>query len=83
MIQGESKKRFNLHFQHHQDFLEDKKFCNINYSHSAISEQVLKLFGQCQNCQNLIFEWPYQLYKTIFEKYFLVKMFTVMFLNMY
>ena len=59
VIQGESKKSFNLQFQHHQDFLEDKKFCNINYSHSAISEQVLKLFGQCQNCQNLIFEQPY------------------------
>ena len=50
-----------------------KKICNTNYSQSTISELVLKIFGQCQNCQNTTFEWPYQLYKTILEKYFFVK----------
>ena len=45
-------------------------FCNTNYRQSTISEQVLKVFGQGQNCQNSTFKWPYQLYKTILEKCF-------------
>ena len=41
------------------------------------------MFGQCQNCQNSSFKWPYQQYKAILEKYFFVKMLTRMLLLMY
>ena len=53
-----------------------------NYRQSTIFEQVLKIFGECQNCQNWTFKRPYQLYKAISEKYFFVKMFTMMLLHM-
>ena len=45
--------------------------------------QVLNIFGDGQNCQNKTFKWLYQVYKTILEKYFFVKMFTMMLLHMY
>ena len=35
-------------------------FCNRNNRQSTIFEQNLETFGQCQNCQNLTFKWPYQ-----------------------
>ena len=37
-------------------------FCNRNNRQSTIFEQNLETFGQCQNCQNLTFKWPYELY---------------------
>ena len=55
----------------------------IKITDKLLSLTILKIFGQCQNCQNSIFTWPYQLYKAISGKHFFVKMFTMMFLLMY
>ena len=48
----DNKKSVILHFQHYLDYVKWKFFCNRNYKQNTISEQVLKTFGQCQNCQN-------------------------------
>ena len=45
-------------------FCQKKLLCNENYRQNTIFEQNLKTFGECQNCQNLTFKWPYQLYKS-------------------
>ena len=67
---------------HDPDYLQWIFFC-IYYRQSTISQQILETFGQCQNCQNQTFKWLYQLYKTMLEKYFFVKKFTMMLLYMY
>ena len=52
-----SQKKLSFdNFQHYQDYLEWRFFCYENKRQRTISEQILKTFGQCQNCQNLTFE---------------------------
>ena len=83
MISGVQKKGTFSHFQHNQDYLEQKSFYSRKYRQSAISEPILVTFGGCQNCQNQTFNWPYQLYKSKYEKYFFVKRNTMMLFCMY
>ena len=64
VIQPDAKKSNNWHFQHHGDYFEQKFFCNRNNRPKTISEQILKTFGQCQNCQYQTFKQPYQLYES-------------------
>ena len=82
-ISGVQKKGTFSHFQHNQDYLEQKSFYSRKYRQSAISEPILVTFGGCQNCQNQTFNWPYQLYKSKYEKYFFVKRNTIMLFCMY
>ena len=49
---GWLKKSFSWHFQHYQDHLQYEFLYSQNYRQSTISEQILKIFGECQNCQN-------------------------------
>ena len=49
---GWLKKGFFWHFQHYQDCLHYRFFNNENYRQCTTSEQILKAFGQSQNCQN-------------------------------
>ena len=52
-----SQKKLSFdNFQHYRDYLEWRFFCNENKRQRTISEQILKTFGQCQNCQNLTFK---------------------------
>ena len=60
-----NKKVNTWHFRYQGDCLEQKFFCIRNYRQSTIFQQILKTFGQCQNCQYSTFEWPYQLYKSM------------------
>ena len=83
MVSGVQKKGTFSHFQHNQDYLEQKSFYSRKYRQSAISEPILVTFGGCQNCQNQTFNWPYQLYKSKYEKYFFVKRNTIMLFCMY
>ena len=82
-LSGVQKKGTFSHFQHNQDYLEQKSFYSRKYRQSAISEPILVTFGGCQNCQNQTFNWPYQLYKSKYEKYFFVKRNTIMLFCMY
>ena len=82
-LSGVQKKGTFSHFQHNQDYLEQKSFYSRKYRQSAISEPILVTFGGCQNCQNQTFNWPYQLYKSKYEKYFFVKRNTMMLFCMY
>ena len=43
------------HFQHYQNYLGQNFFYSKNYRQKAITKQVLKIFGGCQNCQNQTF----------------------------
>ena len=52
LILGVPKKIAFWHFQHYQNYLGQNFFYSKNYRQKAISEQVLKIFGGCQNCQN-------------------------------
>ena len=83
LVSGVQKKGTFSHFQHNQDYLEQKSFYSRKYRQSAISEPILVTFGGCQNCQNQTFNWPYQLYKSKYEKYFFVKRNTMMLFCMY
>ena len=58
-ILGVPKKLSFDNFQHYQDYIEWKFFYDENKRQRTISEQIMKTFGQCQN---LTFEYPYQLY---------------------
>ena len=51
-ILGVPKKVVFWHFQQHRDYLDWRFFSDKNYRQGTISEQILKTFGQCQNCQN-------------------------------
>ena len=56
VVLGVPKKLSFDNFQHYRDYLEWRFFCYENKRQRAISEQILKTFGQCQNCQNLTFK---------------------------
>ena len=60
---ADNKKVNNRQFKHHRDYLEKKFFSNINNRQSTIFEQILKTFGQCQNCLYWTFKQPYKPYK--------------------
>ena len=60
----DNKKVNNWYFQHPLGYLEQTFFCNRFKRQRTISAQILKAFGQCQNCQYLTFKWPYQLNKS-------------------